>query len=39
MIALTGEISIWVGWVLAAGCGVVLCAIYCGLESGIYVLN
>jgi len=39
MIALAGEISVWGGWVLAAVCGVVMCAIYCGLETGIYVLN
>jgi putative hemolysin len=39
MIAMTGEISIWAGWVLAALCGLVMGAIYSGLETGIYVLN
>jgi putative hemolysin len=39
MIAFTGDISVWGGWVLAALCGVVMCAIYCGMETGIYVLN
>ena len=39
MIALAGEISVWGGWVLGAVCGVAMCAIYCGLETGIYVLN
>ncbi|MDP6545847.1 MAG: CNNM domain-containing protein [Phycisphaerae bacterium] len=39
MIAAVGEISVWGGWVLAAVGGVVMCAIYCGLETGIYVLN
>jgi len=39
MIAAASEISVWGGWLLAAVCGVVMCAIYCGLETGIYVLN
>ena len=39
MIAAAGNISTWGGWVLAATCGVVLTATYCGLETGIYVLN
>ena len=39
MIAAASEISAWGGWVLAAVGGVVMCAIYCGLETGIYVLN
>jgi putative hemolysin len=39
MIALTGDISAWAGWLAAAICGLAMCAIYCGLETGIYVLN
>ncbi|MDP6582777.1 MAG: CNNM domain-containing protein [Vicinamibacterales bacterium] len=39
MIAAASEIAVWGGWTLAAVIGVVLCAIYCGLETGIYVLN
>jgi len=39
MIALAGDISAWTGWVLAALCGLVMGAIYSGLETGIYVLN
>ncbi|MCP4377457.1 MAG: DUF21 domain-containing protein, partial [bacterium] len=39
MIAVTSEISIWIGWVLAVIGGVIMCAIYCGMETGIYVIN
>ncbi|MDP6637212.1 MAG: CNNM domain-containing protein [Phycisphaerae bacterium] len=39
MIVATSEISVWGGWVLAALCGLIMCAVYCGLETGIYVLN
>jgi CBS domain containing-hemolysin-like protein len=39
MIALGADISAWGGWVAAAICGLVMCAVYCGMETGIYVLN
>jgi len=39
MIASALDIAVWGGWSLAAAAGIVLCAIYCGMETGIYVLN
>jgi putative hemolysin len=39
MLALADNISVWVGWALTAACALVMCAIYCGLETGIYVMN
>ncbi len=39
MTALASNIYEWGGWILAAGVGLTMTAIYCGLETGIYVLN
>ncbi|MBT3200297.1 MAG: DUF21 domain-containing protein [Phycisphaerales bacterium] len=39
MIAFNADIYAWGGWCAAAVCGVAMCAIYCGMETGIYVLN
>jgi len=39
MIASAWEIAVWGGWALTAAVGVALGAVYCGMETGIYVLN
>jgi len=39
MIAGAWEIAVWGGWTLTVAAAVVLCAIYSGVETGIYVLN
>jgi len=39
MIIAAGDMSVWGGWLFAAAAGVAMTAVYCGMETGIYVLN
>lgn len=39
MIATSGDIFTWVAWSAVIPVGVVLAGLFCGLETGIYVLN
>jgi len=39
MIGLVPEAAAWAGWLLLAAAGVACCALFAGMETGIYVLN